>query len=99
MARRARGTRHDARPLPAHPYRDAAIVYGVMAALLVLVASLTGGDAARAILVAVVFFVVATVWTWWRLRARLEKREQVRTAARSAGSGGDHANGGGRGAG
>lgn len=60
--------------IPAHPYRDTAIVYGVMAVLLVVVAALTGGDVVRAALVAVVVFVVATAWSWWRFRERIRAR-------------------------
>ncbi len=65
MARRAYQAE---RPTSAHPYRGAAIVYGIMATLLVVTAALTGGDVVRAVVAAAVFFVVATAWTWWRFR-------------------------------
>ena len=67
-------------PIPKHPYRDTAIAYGVMAGVLVLIAWLTGGDVVRAALVAFVFFVVATCWSWWRFRTRIRERA-VRAAA------------------
>lgn len=69
-------------PIPKHPYRDTAVVYGVMAIVLVAAAALTGADVARAAVVAVAFFVVATAWSWWRFRERI--REQAARAARGA---------------
>lgn len=70
-------------PIPKHPYRDTAVVYAVMASVLVIVAVLTGADVGRAALVAVAFFVVATAWNWWRFRERI--REQAARAALAAG--------------
>jgi len=84
------------RPIPAHPYRDTALVYGIMSSLLVVVAWLTGGDALRAILVAVVFFLVATTWSWWKFRGRIKERDAAKASAPSAGGGGGRANGNGR---
>jgi hypothetical protein len=89
--------RRDDRPIPAHPYRDTALVYGIMSLLLVVIAWLTGGDAIRAILVAAVFFLVATAWSWWKFRRRIEERNAAKASAPPAGSGGGHANGNGRG--
>jgi hypothetical protein len=65
-------------PLPGRPYRDSAILFAVLAAVIVGVTILTGGGVAKAIAVAIGFFVLATAWTWWRLHARLahERRRQ-----------------------
>ena len=52
-----RKRRSDNRPIPAHPYRDTALVYAGMGVLLVIVATLTGGQALRAIAAAAIFFV------------------------------------------
>jgi membrane protein implicated in regulation of membrane protease activity len=93
----ARRKGRDDRPIPAHPYRDTALVYGVMAVLLIVVASLTGGDKLRAILVAAVFFLVATAWSSWRFRGRIKEREAARAAVPTGRSGGGQANGNGRG--
>ena len=57
-------------PPPKHPYRDTALVYGVFAVIVVLVAWATGGDVGKAALVALVFFLVATGWNAFRLRQR-----------------------------
>jgi membrane protein implicated in regulation of membrane protease activity len=87
----ARRQRLDGRPIPAHPYRDTAVAYGVLSVLLVVVAWLTGGDAFRAILVAVAFFVVATAWSWWKFRGRIREREAAETPASLMGRDGDQA--------
>lgn len=65
-------------PTPAHPYRDTLLVYGVLALLLVLVAWATGTHVARATVVAVAFFVVASSYSIvrWRSRLRAEERER-----------------------
>jgi membrane protein implicated in regulation of membrane protease activity len=75
------------RPIPAHPYRDTVLVYGIMAALLIIVASVTGGDVLRAILVAAVFFLVVTAWSWWKFRGRIKEREAARTSPSADGGG------------
>ena len=73
-------------PPPKHPYRDTALVFGGMAAAIVLVAWATGGDLVKAVLVAAAFFVAATAWGWHRWRKRLRsapesEREGARTSA------------------
>ena len=82
-----RRRRPDNRPIPDHPYRDTALVYAGMGALLVIVATLTGGQALRAIVAAVIFFVIATAWTWWGFRKRIRARAEATAteAARRAG--------------
>ena len=60
-------------PIPKRPYRDSAIFYAILSAIIVGVAAITGGDLAKAGLVAVAFFVVATAWSWWRFRQRLQR--------------------------
>jgi 4-hydroxybenzoate polyprenyltransferase len=59
------------RPLPRRPYRDSAILYGVLAGVVLIFSLLTGSDLARALIVAVAFFVAATAWSWFRFRQRL----------------------------
>jgi hypothetical protein len=63
------------RPLPAHPYRDSAIVYGVMAVILVVLAGITGGSLVRATVAAIIFWLGATGWSWWKFRRRIRERE------------------------
>ncbi len=87
----------DNRLIPAHPYRDTAVVYGVMSVLLVGVAWLTGGDPLRAAVVAVIFFVVATVWSWWTFRGRIKRRDTSEAPALPEGSGRGRADGNGTG--
>jgi Na+/melibiose symporter-like transporter len=57
-------------PPPGSTYRATAILYAVLSLLIVLVAALSGGGLAKAAIIAVVFFVVATGWSWFRLRQR-----------------------------
>jgi hypothetical protein len=64
-----RGDRHA--PVPKHAFRDSAVLNGVLAVLLLVIAWVTGGDVRRAIVVGAAFFVVATGWSWWRFRRRL----------------------------
>jgi hypothetical protein len=44
-----------------------------MGAVIVVLSWATGGDLVRAGLVATGFVVVATAWSWWRFRQRLER--------------------------
>ena len=57
-------------PPPKNPYRDTLLVYGGMALVILIVAWLTGGSIAKAVLVAAVFFVIASGWTMYRFRVR-----------------------------
>jgi CubicO group peptidase (beta-lactamase class C family) len=86
--RRGYGGMGDSRPIPAHPYRDAALVYAAMAVVLVIVATATGGEALRALLAALIFFTLATGWSWWRFRARIKARDAAAEAASSSGGSG-----------
>ena len=58
------------RPPPKHPIRDTLLVYGAFAVIIVLVAWATGGGVAKAAVVGVIFFAVASAWNVYRLRAK-----------------------------
>jgi hypothetical protein len=47
-------------------------MYGILAFVIVLVATFTGGGLAKGLVGAAGFFVAATGWSWWRLRGRVE---------------------------
>ena len=64
------------------PYRDAALAYGGLGALVVVIAYATGSSLLRSFLGGAVAAVLATGWTWWRLRQR--EREAAREAERQA---------------
>jgi membrane protein YdbS with pleckstrin-like domain len=68
------------RPVPKHPYRDTAILYGVLAVLVVVIAWATGGDVVNAVVTAIFIFIVATLWSWRTWRNRL-REEQARKEA------------------
>jgi membrane protein DedA with SNARE-associated domain len=61
------------RPLPKHPFRDSAIAYGILAGAVVGIGLITGGAVFKTVVVAVVFFVLATGYSWWRFRKRLAR--------------------------
>ena len=68
--------RWDAAPprASAHPYRDSAILYAILAGVVVGFAALTGGNTRAALIIAPFVFVVATAYSWlrWRRRERQE---------------------------
>ena len=68
--------------LPSRPYRDSAILYAVLAVVVVFVAWATGGSLGRAVVIAGLFFVAATAWSWshFRTRLRAEARKKNRGA-------------------
>jgi hypothetical protein len=74
--------RHESagRSIPARPYRDSALLYGALAVVIVVISLLTGGDVARAAVVAAVFWVLATGWTWFRFHRRLAARAAAERA-------------------
>jgi membrane protein implicated in regulation of membrane protease activity len=57
-------------PPPNNPYRDTLLVYGGLSLVIIIVSWVTGGSVAKAALVAVLFFAVASSWTMYRFRAR-----------------------------
>jgi hypothetical protein len=66
------GVTGEEKTIPQRPYRDSVIFNAVLAVLVVGIALVTGGAIAWALLVALVFFFLATVWSWlvWRRRLR-----------------------------
>jgi Flp pilus assembly protein TadB len=58
------------------PYRDSALAYGGLGVLVIVVAYATGSSFLRAFVGGVAAAVLATGWTWWRLRQR--EREAAR---------------------
>jgi nicotinamide riboside transporter PnuC len=61
-------------PALEHPYRDSAIVHGVLAGIIVVVAWLTSGSVSNAVIVAAAYFIAATAWSWWRFHQRLRRQ-------------------------
>jgi hypothetical protein len=66
-------------PIPKHPYRDTLLVYAFFAALVVLLAWVTGGSVGKAVLIAIVVWAAASVWSIARWRQRIQ-REAARAA-------------------
>lgn len=65
------------RPVPPHPYRDSAILHGVLAAGIVVVTALTGGAVSRTFGIAAFYFVAATGWSWWRFYERIKANKRA----------------------
>jgi membrane protein implicated in regulation of membrane protease activity len=61
------------RPLPKRPFRDAFVVYAGLAGFVVAFGLLTGSGLVQTILIACAFLVLATAYTWWRLRQRIQR--------------------------
>jgi hypothetical protein len=59
--------------VPQRAFRDSAIFYAVLACAVVGFGVITGNDLTRTIIIAVVFFVIATGYSWWRFRQRLAR--------------------------
>jgi Flp pilus assembly protein TadB len=74
-------------PPPKNPVRDTLLVYAGLAVVVVLVAWVTGGSLPRAIVVAVVFYLLASLWSVWRLRGR--QRAQAARRRSEAGRAGE----------
>jgi hypothetical protein len=72
--------RLDSRALPRRPYRDSALLHGVLALVIVAVTLFTGGSLVTGILVAVAYFVLATTWSWMRFSQRLRAVEATKDA-------------------
>jgi membrane protein implicated in regulation of membrane protease activity len=70
--------------MPRRPYRDSAIFYLVLAAIVVGVAWVTDGNVLRALIFGAAFFLVATGWSWWKFKQRIDRErvEAQRLAAR-----------------
>jgi cytochrome bd-type quinol oxidase subunit 2 len=64
------------RRISANPFRDAAILYAVLAVIIVAVASFTGRGLVWGLVVGVAFFVASTAWSWWRFRQRAKREGQ-----------------------
>jgi hypothetical protein len=71
-------------PVPKHPYRDSMLVYGFFAALVVLLAWITGGPIGKAVVIAAVVWVAATIWSIVRWRQQLRREAVARDEAEDA---------------
>jgi membrane protein implicated in regulation of membrane protease activity len=72
-------------PTPPHAYRGSAILHGILAVVILAVAAISGGSLARALLVAVAYFLVATGWSWFRFRRREARTDHRRQATSNGG--------------
>jgi hypothetical protein len=61
-----------------HPYRDSALAYAVLGGVVFLIAWLTGSPVLKALAGGGGAFVLATAYTWWRMRARERQRDRER---------------------
>jgi Flp pilus assembly protein TadB len=58
------------------PYRDSALAYAGLGALVAVIAYATGSGLVRSISGGVAAFVLATAYTWWRMRSREREAER-----------------------
>ena len=66
------------RTIPKHPYRDSAILYGILAGVVVGISAATGGNVRKAVTIAGILWVVATAYAWWRWHERIHAGEKDR---------------------
>ncbi len=59
-----------------HPYRDTLLVYGALAIVILVFAAATGGNMGHALVIAVLFFVLASAWSLAAWRRRLRQRQE-----------------------
>ena len=62
--------RDPARRRSSHPYRDSALAYAALGAVVVIVAYATGSGLLKSFAGGTLAFLLATAWTWWRMRSR-----------------------------
>jgi hypothetical protein len=58
------------------PYRDSALAYAALGSLVVIFAYVTGSSLVRSIAGGLIAFVLATAYTWWRVRTRERQTEE-----------------------
>jgi hypothetical protein len=58
------------------PYRDSALAYAALGSLVVIFAYATGSSLLRSLGGGITAFVLATAYTWWRLRSRQQQAEE-----------------------
>lgn len=58
------------------PYRDSALAYAALGSLVVIFAYVTGSSLLRSLAGGVAAFVLATAYTWWRVRSRQRQAER-----------------------
>ena len=59
-----------------HPYRDSALAYAGLGALVAVIAYATGSGLLKSLSGGVAAFVLATAYTWWRMRSRERDAER-----------------------
>jgi predicted PurR-regulated permease PerM len=52
------------------PFRDSVLAYAALGSLVVIFAYVTGSTFLKALAGGIAAFVLATAYTWWRLRSR-----------------------------
>ena len=58
------------------PYRDSALAYAGLGALVVIFAYVTGSSLWKSVAGGVAAFLLATAYTWWRMRSRRRQAER-----------------------
>ena len=58
------------------PYRDSALAYAGLGTLVAVIAYASGSSLVRSLSGGVAAFVLATAYTWWRIRSRQREAEQ-----------------------
>ncbi|MFL5920051.1 MAG: hypothetical protein ACJ75Q_13135 [Gaiellaceae bacterium] len=59
-----------------HPYRDSALAYAGLGAIVAAIAFASGSGVLKSLAGGVAAFVLATAYTWWRMRSRERNAER-----------------------
>jgi membrane protein DedA with SNARE-associated domain len=72
-------------PVPKRPFRDSLVFYAILSGIFVLVVWATGGAVLPryddkqhefgGLVIAIAFFLLATGYSWWRFKRRIEREE------------------------
>jgi hypothetical protein len=64
------------RPVPRHPYRDTILLYGALAAVVLVIAAAAGTSIVKAVIFAAIAFAGGTIYSCWYWRDRLRERDE-----------------------
>jgi membrane protein implicated in regulation of membrane protease activity len=59
--------------IPKRPFRDSAILYGVLAVILFVAGVAVGRGVVNSLIAAIAIFALTTSYAWWRFQRRIDR--------------------------